>query len=174
MAATAAPRGTPASPDRSSAGYDEEGQPLAEYGGLLAAFATILSVGAVAAKRQRRLPDRVRAHDIVLGSVATHKLARLVAKDKVTSVVRAPFTRREEEAGPAEVEEQPRGHGLRYVVGELLLCPFCLAQWIAAAYVFGLVFTPRITRLVAAMMAVVGLSDFLQVAYKAAENRREG
>jgi hypothetical protein len=24
------------------------------------------------------------------------------------------------------------------------------------------------------MMAVVGLSDFLQVAYKAAENRREG
>jgi hypothetical protein len=147
------------------AGVDEA-KPLQEYGALAAAFATILSVGVAAARRQGRIPDRVPASDIALGGIATYKCARLISKDRVTSPVRAPFTRGEGE------EERPRGRGVRYVIGELLVCPFCLAQWIAAAYILGLVFAPRITRLLAAMMAVVGLSDFLQVAYRAAENRR--
>lgn len=151
----------------------DEPQPLPEYGALLAAFATIFAVGAAAASRQGRLPERVGAGDILLGGIATHKLSRLVARDRVTSPVRAPFTRREGKTGSAEVDEAPRGRGLRYAVGELLLCPFCLAQWIAAAYALGLMFAPRVTRLLAATMAVVGLSDFLQIAYKAAENRRE-
>jgi hypothetical protein len=58
-------------------------------------------------------------------------------------------------------------------VGELLVCPFCLSQWIAAAFALGLMYAPRVTRLIMAMTAMVAISDFLQVAYKAAENRRE-
>jgi hypothetical protein len=137
-----------------------------EYGGLLAVFATIFSVGVVAARRRGRMPEHVRADDIALGGIATYKLARVLSKDRVTSPVRAPFTRGEGE------QERPRGRGARYVIGELFLCPFCLAQWIGAAYAMGLVFAPRVTRLIAAMMSVVALSDFLQLAYKGAENRR--
>jgi hypothetical protein len=136
------------------------------YGGLLAAFATIFSVGVVAARRGGHMPEHVRADDIALGGMATYKLARVLSKDRVTSPVRAPFTRGEGE------QERPRGRGVRYVIGELFLCPFCLAQWIGAAYAMGLVFAPRVTRLIAAMMSVVALSDFLQLAYKGAENRR--
>ncbi len=38
---------------------------------------------------------------------------------------------------------------------------------------FATVFAPRVTRLIAAMMSVVAFSDFLQLAYKGAENRRD-
>jgi hypothetical protein len=55
----------------------------------------------------------------------------------------------------------------------LFLCPFCLAQWIGATHAMGLVFAPRVTRLIAAMMSVVAVSDFLQLAYRGAENRRD-
>ncbi|MDX6649621.1 MAG: hypothetical protein QOJ97_1572 [Solirubrobacteraceae bacterium] len=148
-------------------------KPLAEYGVLIATFATLFSVGTAAARRQGRLPERVAAADVVLGGIATQKLSRLVAKDKVTSAVRAPFTEVERSGPNAEVEERPAGRGVRYAVGELLVCPFCLSQWIAAGFALGLMYAPRVTRLVMAMNAMVAISDFLQVAYRAAENRRE-
>jgi Protein of unknown function (DUF1360) len=125
-----------------------------------------------AARRQDLLPERLAVADVILGGVATHKLSRVVAKDKVTSPLRAPFTRKQGDGGPAEVEERPRGSGLRYTVGELLVCPFCLAQWVAAGFVQGFVFAPRLTRLVAGMFSIVAISDFLQIGYKAAERRR--
>ena len=63
--------------------------------------------------------------DLLLVGIATHKLSRLLAKDKVTSFIRAPFTRYQEPSGQGEVEEEPYGHGLHLAVGELLVCPYC-------------------------------------------------
>src|SRR5690606_41186876 len=60
---------------------------------------------------------------------STHKLSRLLAKDPVTSPIRAPFTRYKGVSGPAELREEPRN-----TVGELLSCPFCIAQWTATGY----------------------------------------
>jgi Protein of unknown function (DUF1360) len=40
-----------------------------------------------------------------LFGVATHKLSRLLAKDKVTAPLRAPFAEFEDEGGPAEVDD---------------------------------------------------------------------
>ena len=151
---------------------DAESKPLAEYGLLIATFATLFSVGTAAARRQGRLPTRVGAADVILGGMATQKLSRMVTKDRVASPVRAPFT--EAERTPSgDVEERPAGGGLRQAIGELLTCPFCLAQWIGAGFTLGLLYAPRVTRLVMAMNAMVGVSDFLQIAFKAAENRRE-
>src|SRR3954454_11219346 len=61
----------------------------------------------------RELPERVDGRDLALVTIATHKASRLVAKDRVTSVVRAPFTRYEDDAGPGEVSEAARGRGVR-------------------------------------------------------------
>ena len=152
---------------------ERDTKPLAEYGLVLATFATLFSVGTAAARRQGRLPDRVHAGDVVLGAIATQKLSRLVAKENVTRPVRAPFTEVESNGADGAWERPARGSGLRYAMGELLLCPFCLAQWIAAAFTLGLVYAPRVTRLAMATIAMAGLSDFVQVAYKAAEKRRE-
>jgi hypothetical protein len=107
------------------------------------------------------LPRRVRLEDLVLLAVATFKLSRIVTKERVTSAFRAPFTRLEGPQGHAEVSESPRGTGARRVVGELLVCPYCLAHWIAAAFVAAYIRSPRAARSVAAPLAVVALSDAL-------------
>jgi len=107
----------------------------------------------------------------VLVGVASHKLSRLISKDRVTSFVRAPFTEFEQSAGHGEVDEKPRGRGLRRSLGELLICPYCLAQWVTAGFAVGLVYAPRATRLVATVYTAEAISDFLQLAYNAGESR---
>lgn len=155
------------------AGYsEEEHRPLRAYAGLTAAFGTALGGSILASRRAgRELPERVGWSDVVLLGVATHKLSRLIAKDRVTSFIRAPFTVYQEPGGPGQVEERARGTGARLALGELLICPYCLAQWVSAAFACGLVAAPRTTRLVAALYTVETLSDFLQLAYHAGEER---
>jgi hypothetical protein len=140
-----------------------------------AAFNAAVAAGLVAARRSgRQLPERVGAADVLTIGVAAHKLSRVIAKEKVMSPVRASFTEFEERGGPAEVEERARGTGLRRAVGELLICPFCLGLWIVAGMCIGLVFAPRLTRFVAAVFSAVTVSDFLQIAYRAAEEKGLG
>ena len=131
-------------------------------------------VGAFLAARIRSgkgFPKRIGASDLLLAGVATHKVSRVIAKDRVTAPVRAPFTEFQEEGGPGEVEEKPRGSGLRRAIGELLICPFCLGQWVATAALAGFAAAPRTTRFVCSIFAAVTISDFLQIAYKGSEEK---
>lgn len=162
------------SPNGLTAGYAPAGEdrPLAAYAGLTASFGLALGAAVAALRVSRReLPERPRAGDLVLAGIATHKVSRLLAKDRVTSFVRAPFTRYQEPAGHGELEEQPRGTGIRLALGELLVCPYCLAQWVAATFAVGLVAAPRGTRFVAGIYVAETLSDVLQLAYRSAEDR---
>ena len=90
----------------------------------------------------------MRPADVVLLSIATHKLSRLLSKDAVTSPLRAPFTRYDHPIGSGEVTEQVRDQGssTRHAVGELLSCPFCLAVWVATGLTGGLVATTDMPR----------------------------
>jgi hypothetical protein len=152
--------------------YSDEDVPLASYALLIGIFnAAFASIVLGARRTGRDLPARLPMADLLLFATATHKLSRLLAKDKVTSVVRAPFTRYESKGGPAEVEEKPRGKGFRRAIGELVTCPYCLDQWIAAGFVSGAIVSPRMTRLVAATFATVAASDFLQILYKAGQKK---
>jgi hypothetical protein len=147
-------------------------RPLGGYAALTSVFGTAVTGSLIAAHRSGRpLPDAVRPWDVVTMGVATHKITRLIAKDRVTSWVRAPFVRYEEPAGHGEVTEQPRGSGLRLALGELLVCPYCLGQWVAAGLGVGFVASPRLTRLIAAIYTAETISDFLQLGYLAAEER---
>jgi len=151
---------------------DDEHRPLAGYSALTTTFGLALG-GALAATRLtgRELPERLSAGDLVIAGIATHKISRLLAKDKVTGFVRAPFTRFQERAGHGEVEEAPRGRGLRYAIGELLVCPYCLAQWVAGGFAVGYVYAPRTTRLLAGLWTIHAIADGAQLAYSAAERR---
>jgi hypothetical protein len=151
---------------------EHEHRPLGGYFALASLFEASFAGALVAAHRAGRpLPADIRVKDIVLTGVATHKLARLIAKDKVTSYIRAPFTRFQERTGYGEVAEEARGDGLRLAIGELLICPYCLAQWIAGAFTIGHVAAPRLTRLLTAMWTAHALADAAQLAYSAAEKR---
>ncbi len=113
---------------------------------------------------------------MVLISVATHKLSRLISKDAVTSPLRAPFTSYTEPSGDAELNEQVRDQGssIRHSIGELITCPFCLAVWVATGLTGGLVLAPRLTRLAATALTATAVSDFLQMAYTIAKHAAEG
>ncbi|AQZ69279.1 unnamed protein product [[Actinomadura] parvosata subsp. kistnae] len=136
-------------------------RPLGGYVGLLVTYGGTVGVAAaVAMLAGRKAPEQIGLMDLALMAACTHKVSRRLAKDPVTSPLRAPFTRYEGQGGPSEVQEKPRG-----AIGELLACPFCLAQWVATAYAAGLVLAPRVTRLVGATMTAVAVSDWLQFAY---------
>lgn len=157
-------------------GYAPAGEkpPLFSYAVLTALLNALIGGGLLAARRRSRELPAPSAGDVALVGVASHKLSRLVAKDKATSWLRAPFTELEGKGGPAELEEAARGRGARKAIGELLVCPYCLGLWVVAAFSLGLVFAPRPTRFLAGLFSALTVSDFLQVAYKAAEEKGLG
>ena len=164
-------------PAAAVAGYAEPGKepPFLSYLSFITGFGALVAAALALARRQgRELPERVNPGEVLLVGVASHKLARMLSKDKVTSPLRAPFTELEGRGGPAEFEESSRGSGVRKAIGELLICPFCLGLWVVAAFSVGLLFAPRVTRFVASLFAALTIADFFQIAYKAAEEKGLG
>lgn len=149
-------------------------RPLAGYVTTLSTYAGVVTaLAAIARRTGHRPPERIAPFDVALLGLATHKISRVLAKDSVTSPLRAPFTRYQEPTGASEVNEEVRGDGLRHAIGELISCPFCLGVWVATGLGAGLVFAPRLTRLVAATFAAVSASDFLQIAYDRFKDARQ-
>ncbi|GAA4035700.1 DUF1360 domain-containing protein [Allokutzneria multivorans] len=143
---------------------DGEDIDLHGYAASAAVFTGLTAAVVLAARRGgRRLPERIRWDDLALLGSATHKASRMLSKERVTSFLRAPFTRYQGPAGSAEVAEQPRGRGWRRTVGELLTCPFCVGTWTAGGFVAGLVLAPRPTRVAASVLTVLTVSDWLQL-----------
>jgi Protein of unknown function (DUF1360) len=158
-----------------AAGYAPgQGRPLRGYLVTLAAYAGLAGgLAGLARLTGRTPPERLTTQDVVLMSIATHKVSRLLAKDAVTSPLRAPFARYQGPSGDAELGEQVRGEGVAHSIGELVTCPFCLAVWVATGLAAGFVFAPRLTRLVAATFTAVAGSDLLQLGYAAAQRLPE-
>ncbi len=148
-----------------------EEQLLAEYAALLGFYVASVAVLTGAAIEQKRFPKRFSLLDLALLGTATHKLSRIIAKDRITGILRAPFVSYIRSAGAGEVEEEPRGRGMQRGIGQLISCPYCMAPWCATALAFGLVFVPRVTRFFAGILASVAASDFLQRAYLAAKEK---
>ena len=146
-----------------------EPRPLGAYATLAAVYAALFGGGiAGAVARGHELPEGVGAGELALYGVATHRLSRLLSREKVARFARAPFTEVEEgaDAPPAELAEHPRdGSGLYRAVAELLSCTMCLDQWIAGAFVVGHVWAPRATRLAASALAIKSVADGLHLGY---------
>ncbi|MFC6087358.1 DUF1360 domain-containing protein [Sphaerisporangium aureirubrum] len=141
-------------------------RPLGSYLRVLGVYSgTVAGLIVLGKLTGKRLPARVSPMDLLLMGLATHRLSRRLAKDPVTSPLRAPFTRYEGVSGPAELHEEVRGHGVKHAIGELVTCPFCLAQWVATSYAAGMVFAPGLTRLAGTTMTAVAISDWLQLGY---------
>lgn len=148
-------------------GYAHEHRPLSGYAALAAGSTAAFVAGTLAAGKARGgLPERYGLWDLILVGTATHKISRTVTKEKVTSFIRAPFVRLNDSAGFGELDETPRGRGLRLAMGELLVCPYCFGHWVASAFGVGMVGAPRVSRLIAFVFTVETMSDFLQLAYK--------
>lgn len=131
---------------------------MSVYGGLAAALGF--------ASWRKGLPETVRPWDLTLLSLATFGLSRTLTKDSVTSPLRAPFTTYGGVSAPSELHEEVRSHGpVSHSIGELLTCPFCLGQWVATGFASGFVLAPRASRMAAATLSAVAVSDMLQHLY---------
>lgn len=136
--------------------------PLRGYGAALLVYGGALAFAMHVAGRRR---VHTRWSDIVLLGVATHKLSRLLTKDFVTAPLRAPFTRRRESEGAAEVHDEPRGGAIRRSIGYLLTCPYCLGVWVSTGLTSALLARPNHTRFFLGLLAADTVSDFLHLRY---------
>ncbi|MBL1082534.1 DUF1360 domain-containing protein [Streptomyces actinomycinicus] len=158
-----------------AARYDDRGDvPLGGYAALASVFAAGAGGFALLARRRGvRLPREVPPWDVVLLGAATYKASRLLAKDKITSFLRAPFTHRAEDGEASEVTDEPRGTGLRLAVGDLVSCPFCIAAWAAGALMCSYAAAPRFTRLVSGGFGALTVADWLQYAWTLTQQQAE-
>src|SRR5436305_11244723 len=70
-----------------------EDRPLSGYLVLMSGYAAGTVGGSLLARRLgRTVPARLSPWDVSQLAIATHRLARTIAKDPVTSPLRAPFT----------------------------------------------------------------------------------
>ncbi len=139
------------------ASHDHGRPPLGAYAGLIAGMQLALAL--ITRRRvQRQAAGSLRARDIALYGIATHKIANIVADDRVTRVVRAPFV--EVEDG----EEHPAGEGAQRAMGEMLTCPYCVGSWVAVGLAGSHAIAPSATRFVASIFATVTVADFLNKA----------
>lgn len=154
--------------------YTRENAPVRQYVGVLGIYMAAFALFLLVSKRLNRpVPDHIETRDIVLLGAATHKLGRIITKGWVTTPLRAPFAEFVESTGTGEVLERSRGRGWRRAFGDLLTCPYCMAPWLSALLTYGLVLSPRATRVVTSIFAGVAISDFLQQAYVAAKEATE-
>ncbi len=142
-------------------------RPLGGYAAILSIYTGLVGGLVLVLRRRRGQVEPVDLRQLVLLGLATQHLSRLVTKDSVSSVIRSPFTRFVEPAGEGEVNEEAVGTGLRHAVGELMSCPFCIAQWVATGLVAGRIAAPRFTESAVGVLAAAQVSDFLQLGYGA-------
>jgi hypothetical protein len=138
--------------------WEDPEHPVGSHLGLMTIFNVGLGAMLLAASRRGVLPPRPSLWDLALLGVAAHKLSRLVATERVTSTIRAPFVEDCE-------NEEPVGEGLRRAMGELLTCPYCLVPWCTLALGSGLAFAPRPTRYVCGLFSAMTLADLLHRGY---------
>jgi hypothetical protein len=131
-------------------------RPYPEYAALTGAFGVVL--GGFLLLARGRLPERIGLGDAARIALSSYKIGRLVAKDEVTSWVRAPLTRDEEAT-------EPKREGTSRALGELVTCPYCVGVWTAAGLSYALVLFPRETRVVTTIFSAQAVADFLNAAF---------
>lgn len=131
-------------------------RPLPEYAALVGVFGTAL--GGYLALARDRLPERIGFADVVRLGLASYKIGRLVAKDDVTTWMRAPVTRDED-------AQEPEREGMARALGELVTCPYCIGLWVSAGLTGALALRPRETRLVTTVFEAQAVADFLNAAF---------
>lgn len=104
---------------------------------------------------------QLRPFDLVQLGLTAYRAGRLVAYERVAEPIREPFTETVPDGSGTGETVVASGAGARWVLGELLSCPTCIATWVAAALVYGMHVAPGPTRVFMAVMSATGLAQIL-------------
>ena len=142
-----------------------EGPPYTAYAQIVATFAGGLAAVGGLARMLDRDPRSDTALDLVVLAGASFKAARTIARDDVTSFVRAPFV--EGEAGSGQEEEPKQTGGMEQAIGELVTCTRCVGTWAAAGLTATQIIAPRFGRMLTWTLAAAAANDFLLAGFAA-------
>ena len=99
--------------------------------------------------------------ELVLLSLATFRLGRLVAYDRVMEPFRKFFTETVPDPTGAGDTVNPKGEGFRQSIGQMICCPICVGTWIAALLTYLLILFPGPARVFLVMTAAIGAAELL-------------
>lgn len=114
-------------------------------------------------------PKQVGWKDWILMALATFRMSRLVAYDKIMETYRSPVVETvPHDSGAGDTTQARAGTtGIKRALGEMISCPICNGTWIAAGLVYGLSLAPRYTRTLMTIMSVAGATEIAQAAFEA-------
>lgn len=127
--------------------------------GLITTFLAAVSAAGV---RPARLPNPSALSLAMLG-LASHRIGRMVAFERVAEPLRDPFTATVPHESGADETVVARGRGGRWAIGELMSCPTCAATWGAMVLYLGLTFVPGPTRVLVHVLAAAGVAELAYV-----------
>lgn len=102
--------------------------------------------------------------EFVVMILASFRLTHLLVFDEITSFIRKPFlevVERENEEGTKEIFVEPKGKGLRKLIGQLLSCYWCTGFWVSLFVVLTFFFYPE-SFLVFLILAVAGAAAVIE------------
>ncbi|MGE5601756.1 MAG: DUF1360 domain-containing protein [Nitrososphaerales archaeon] len=123
----------------------------------------------------RRRPEQIDLKDWGLLTLATFRLSRMVAYDKVMQTYRSPVVEVvPHDSGAGETTQaKPEATGIKRALGELISCPICNGTWISAGLVYGLCLAPNYTRTLINVMSVVGAVEIMNAGFEAVQWKGE-
>lgn len=102
--------------------------------------------------------------NLLILSLASFRLTRLIVFDKITEFLRKPFFDEviEENSGEVEIYYTPKQKGWKQFVGELLSCYWCTGIWSAVGIVGMYYLSPVFFTPVILILAIAGAASILE------------
>jgi len=99
--------------------------------------------------------------DLLLLGLASYRIGRMLAYERVAEPLRAPVTTTVPDPSGFGETVVARGDGSRKAIGELLSCPICISTWASAGLVYGMQLAPAPTRVLAKTLGVAGIAELI-------------
>ncbi len=96
---------------------------------------------------------------LTLMSLATYRVANIIANERVTQIFRAPFVDVKRQDG--EEVEVPKEKGVKETIGTLIYCPSCVGVWVATAFVYMFIYFSEVAWVVTAIFALSAMERVL-------------
>ena len=103
--------------------------------------------------------------EFILLCLASFRLTRLIVFDTITTFIRKPFHEISEETnenGVVETYLNIKGTGLKFWIGELLSCYWCVAVWASIFLFFSYIYIPVIAGPLIVILSIAAVASIIE------------
>ena len=107
----------------------------------------------------------ITVFEFILLSLATFRITRLIVFDTIITFIRKPFHEIIEEVnddGTTATYLQIKGTGIKFWIGELLSCYWCVGVWVAAILLTSYIFLPIATSVIVYIFAIAAVASIVE------------